>query len=108
MKALLFFLLFFTSCMSSVFAEDVNELKIQSETERVTVFLTGAELAQTAKVNIKKGKNLVRFTALSSKLDPGSIVVDLDNKNVVILSVFSSNNFLSQLEKKPAIKEIHE
>jgi uncharacterized protein (TIGR02231 family) len=77
---------------------------IEMRPSTVTVFLTGAELGHTAEIKLEKGKNEIKFINLSSKMDQNSIVVDLDNKNVTILSVFFSNNYLAEMEKNPQVK----
>lgn len=86
--------------------ENIPELKVESNPKNVTVFLTGAELSHTNQVSLKKGKNLLKFIGLSSKMDEGSIVVDLENKSLVILSVYSHNNFLTRAESSPVIKSL--
>src|SRR5688572_29713280 len=86
--------------------ENTNEVSIESKPKNVTVFLTGAELGHTNEVTLKKGKNLLKFTGLSSKMDQSSVVVDLENKSLVILSVFSHNNFLTKAENSPIIKSL--
>jgi uncharacterized protein (TIGR02231 family) len=87
--------------------EDIYEVKVESKPKEVTVFLTGAELRHSIdNVTLKQGKNLVKFVGLSSKLDANSIVVDVEKKNVVILSVYSSNNFLAPVADNLKIKPI--
>lgn len=89
-------------------AEDIPEVKSEPKPYQVTVFLTGAELRYNSKVNLQKGKNLVKFTNLSAKLDPGSIIVDLEKKSAVILSVFSGNNFLQPVADNAKIRPIRD
>src|SRR5687767_3922909 len=86
--------------------EQPKEVKVTSKPSQVTVFLTGAELRHTSSVTVQKGKSLVTFVGLSSKLDPGSIVVDIEKKNIVILSVYSTNNFLTVVPDNPKTKPI--
>ncbi|MEW6467892.1 MAG: DUF4139 domain-containing protein [Bacteroidota bacterium] len=88
--------------------ESAPEIKVASKPSLVTVFLTGAELRHTAPVTVQKGKSLVIFTGLSSKLDPGSIIVDIEKKNIAILSVYSTNNFLTVVPDNPKTKPIRD
>ncbi|HLP11658.1 MAG TPA: DUF4139 domain-containing protein [Flavobacteriales bacterium] len=84
--------------------DNVNNIETPSKPFGVTVFLTGAELGHTTEVKLQKGKNEVKFTGLSSKMDQESIVVDIADKNITILSVFFSNNFLAEMQKNPKVK----
>ena len=86
--------------------ENINEIKVETKPKQITVFLTGAELRHDAAVDLKTGKNLVKFTGLSSKLDPSSIIVDVEKKTVVILSVYSNNNFLAPVLDNKKIKAL--
>ncbi len=106
MKKTLILLVSAMSVFSPGVAEEVKELKVASKTAQVTVFLNGAELRHDANVTLKQGKNLVKFTGLSSKLDPSSIVVDISNKNMVILSVYNTTNFLAPLADNPRVKPL--
>jgi uncharacterized protein (TIGR02231 family) len=91
----------------SVFAgDDIKEVSVAPKVNQVTVFLNGAELHQSSKVELVQGKNMVKFTGLSSKLDANSIVVDIEEKNATILSVYSSNNFLADPISNPKTKPL--
>lgn len=105
MKSKLLFPLIIIFCSVS-FAEEQHEIEVKSEIKQAIVYLTGAELLHDSKVTVKKGKNLIKFKGLSSKLDPKSIVVDVENKGIVILSVYSSNNFLEPVLDNPKIKPV--
>ncbi len=87
-------------------AEEIPEIKSEPKPYQVTVFLTGAELRYQSPINLNKGKNLIKFTNLSAKLDANSIIVDVEKKNVVILSVFSGNNFLQPVNDNAKIRPI--
>ncbi len=103
-----FTLTLITFSAMSITPEEVREVKAEAKPHQVTVFLTGAELRYKSSVTLVKGKNLVKFIGLSAKLDPNSIVVDVEKKNVVILSVFSNNNFLAMMTDNPKIKPIRD
>jgi uncharacterized protein (TIGR02231 family) len=106
MKAKLLFPLIFVFCSTAFAVEEQHEIEVKSEIKQAIVYLTGAELLHDSKVTVKKGKNLIKFKGLSSKLDPKSIVVDVENKSIVILSVYSSNNFLEPVLDNPKIKPV--
>ncbi|MFZ5552837.1 MAG: DUF4139 domain-containing protein [Bacteroidota bacterium] len=110
MKTIFTLFLLAVACMAEavVPADEMHEQKVEAKPSAVTVFLTGAELGYKTSVKLKKGKNLVKFTGLSSKMDPGSIVVDVEDKKMVILSVYSTNNFLAQMEKNPKVKAVRD
>lgn len=98
------FLFFYANVFSQ--KEAIHEKSTEVKPNEVTVFMTGAELSHTSSIQFSKGKNLIVFKNLSSKIDPSSIVVDIENKGVMILSVYNTNNFLKQPESSPAIKSI--
>jgi hypothetical protein len=61
-------------------AQEVNEIKIQSEIKDVTVFLTGGEVHRTASVKLKKGRNKLVFTRISTVADHKSTQFNADKK----------------------------
>lgn len=69
----------------SVFnAEAQNvETKIQS----VTVYRKGAMVERTGTINLKKGSNTLYLNNLSTELDPNTLIIGINNKDVNILSV---------------------
>src|SRR5688500_1298815 len=83
-------------------AED-PELNVKSEIKSVTVFMSGSEINHTAGVVLKKGKNRINFVGLSPKLESKSITVNIDQKDVTILSVYSRTNYLSTQSENPKI-----
>lgn len=111
MKTILSIILSFTIISNGYgikVAEELHEQNVAARPSAITVYMTGAELGYKTSVKLKKGKNLVKFTGLSSKIDPGSIVVDIDNKEMIILSVYSTNNFLAEMEKNPKVKLVRD
>jgi len=104
MKKIIFFL-FLPVLVKANFTEP-HQIKTAAHTQQVTVFLTGAQLGHTSSIPFKKGKNQLVFTGLSSRLEPGSIVVDINNKNLTILSVYSHNNYLDEIAKNPKISAL--
>ena len=50
-------------------SQEVNTQKVDSEIKKVTVFITGGEEQRTATVNVKKGRNKLVFTGISTVAD---------------------------------------
>ncbi|MFT4665849.1 MAG: hypothetical protein ACI9VN_000594 [Patescibacteria group bacterium] len=62
--------------LSSLFANLVpNEVKVKSETKRVTVFRVGAQVTREATTAIPAGNSLLKFTGISPQIDKNSIQV---------------------------------
>lgn len=78
---------------------------IDSKIEKVTVFLEGAQVQRSAKVNLPAGKYELVFTNISPSIDKQSIQVKADN-NVTVLSVIHQANHLKEQQKQDEIKEI--
>lgn len=65
-----------------VMAQNV-ETKIKS----VTVYKHGALVERSGKLNLQKGNTTLYLNALSTELDPNTLRIGIENKNVKILSV---------------------
>ncbi len=89
-KKILFILLSFH--FGSTLAQ--NEITQSSSIKDVTVFLSGAEIHRTAKVNLAAGSNTITFDNLSNYITPSSIQVKAKNSNVTIASVNIQSNYL--------------
>ena len=59
-----------------------EEIKQSSTIKDVTVFLSGAEIHRTAKVNLNAGSNQIIFENLSPFITPNSIQVKAKSSNV--------------------------
>ncbi len=79
--------------INSLLAQD--EIKKESDIESVTVFLSGAEIHRTAKVNLNAGSNQIIFENLSPYITPNSIQVKAKSSNVTIVSVNHQANYLT-------------
>jgi uncharacterized protein (TIGR02231 family) len=73
--------------------------------ERATVFLSGAELTNTARVFLNKGENEVVFTNVAGDVNSQSIIVNAGNGAVVQSATFQ-NNYLATENVSPKVKEI--
>jgi uncharacterized protein (TIGR02231 family) len=72
-----------------------EEIKQESTIKNVTVFLSGAEVHRTAKVNLNAGSNQIIFENLSPYITPNSIQVKAKSNNVTIVSVNHQANYLT-------------
>ncbi len=80
-------LLLFAGCL---YAQPQQKLNI----EQATVFLSGAELASTAKVTLVKGENEFIFTNVAGDVNSQSLTVSATNGVVVEAATFQ-NNYLA-------------
>jgi uncharacterized protein (TIGR02231 family) len=74
------------------FAQEVQ--KIETTIQDVKVFMSGAELHHVANSRIKEGKQELVFVNLSPDLDPNTVLVEIEPKDVTILSVSSRTNYV--------------
>jgi uncharacterized protein (TIGR02231 family) len=88
-------------------AQEVNEIKIQSEIKDVTVFLTGGEVHRTASVKLKKGRNKLVFTRISTVADHKSTQFNADKKYNLV-SVSAEVDYLTFIENNPRIRTIQD
>ena len=89
------------------FAQILNEQKIESTITDVTVFVTGGEVHREAKVDVKKGRNRLVFTRISTVADHKSVQFNAD-KNFNLVSVSSEVDYLSFIDNNPRIKVIQD
>lgn len=81
------------------------EKEITAPPAGVVVYPDRARISSDAAVEIPAGKSVVRLTGLSPYIDPQSIQVK-GTGEFTILSVNHRNNYLSNLEEEPGIKNI--
>jgi len=87
--------------MAQVHAQPQQKLDI----EQATVFLHGAELTSTAKVNLPQGESEVLFTNVAGNIIAQSITVGADN-GVTIQSAAAQNNYLVSSVLSPRAQKI--
>lgn len=104
MKKLLFFL--FLSSPALLFSQD-RFTEVSSNIEEVQLFLQGAQVTRKGTSPLKDGITRLVFTGITNQLDPNSIRVSA-HKQVVILSVTSSNTIQSNPKKAPIIKMLED
>jgi uncharacterized protein (TIGR02231 family) len=80
---------------------------VSSKTTDVTIFMSGAQLTETANVQLKEGENLVRLADLTLYLDPNSIQVE-GGSGYTILSVRHQVNYLVDQNTNPKVKVLQD
>jgi len=94
-----FLLLFAAVLTSSLFA---NEIPAKTDLKSIVVFLGGAELTHTAKVDVPKGVNEIVLQNVSDNFLNQSLQVGGEG-DFVILSVASRKNYLRANQKTPQL-----
>ncbi len=84
-----------------------NEIVVSPGLSGVKVFLKGAELSHTARMNLEKGLNEVVFTGLASKIESSSIYVS-GKGDAIIMSVVQRFDYLRPVEKTSQIKTLED
>lgn len=79
--------------------------KIASKVQKVTVFLSGAQVSRTAQVNISAGTSTLVFNNLSADMDVQSLQVSAGG-NFTILSVKHELDFLNEELKQKQITDL--
>lgn len=90
-----------------LFAQDINSLKISSTIKNVTVFITGAEEHRTANVSVKKGRNKLIFTDISTVADNKSVQFNAD-KMFNLVSVSSEIDYITFVDNNPRIRQLQD
>lgn len=103
MKNLLLIGLF--TVVSVAFSQEIKTHKIPSDIEGVTVFLTGGEVHRTASADLKKGRNKLMFTQISTLADNKSIQFS-SSVDLNLVSVSSEIDYLNITEQNPRIQGI--
>lgn len=74
--------------------------KQKANIEHITVFLSGAEIEATSKVNLPQGESEVLFTNIAGNIVQQSISVGVGN-GVIVQSATSQNNYLENNNLSP-------
>lgn len=88
------------SC-NTLWAQTKQKVDIKS----ATVFLNGAELFSTGKVNLAAGETQILFTNIAGNVNQQSLNVGATN-NVVVQSAVFQNNFLRDENLSPRAREV--
>jgi len=93
----------FVSLNSIAFGQQVHQ--VPTKVERVTVFLSGAEVQRSATINVKKGLNELRFEGISVTADSKSIQFETA-ETADLLSIVMERDFLSTGQRNEKITKI--
>ncbi|MBL7942877.1 MAG: DUF4139 domain-containing protein [Flavobacteriales bacterium] len=89
--------------LATVFHTINAQVNLSPSIDGVTVFTRGAEIAHHAETKLASGKTTVVFSGLSPDMNPNSIVLDAEPRNLTILSVTSQTNYLKPIEDNTGI-----
>jgi len=106
MKKLIILAIILISCFTQASAQSLPKA-IPTKTTDVTVFMSGAQITETANVQLKEGENLIRLADLTLYLDPNSIQVE-GGSNYTILSVRHQINYLVDQNSNPKVKVLQD
>lgn len=87
------------------YAQEIKTSKISSDIKAVTIFLTGGEVHRTVSTNLKKGRNKLIFTEISTVADNKSIQFSSDTP-LNLVSVSSEIDYLTVTDRNPRIRAI--
>ncbi|MDX1350510.1 MAG: DUF4139 domain-containing protein [Putridiphycobacter sp.] len=76
------------------------EQLVSSEIKEVKVFITGGEISRNAELNLKTGRNIIKFTGISTVADSKSIQFKT-SKKVNIVSVSTELDYLKFSDNHP-------
>jgi len=95
------------SALNPCLAQEINTIKIASEIKKVTIFITGAEEQRAATVSLKKGRNKLVFTDISTVADQKSVQFN-STKAFNLVSVSSEIDYISFVDNNPRIKLLND
>jgi len=78
---------------------------VQTSIDQVTVYLSGAQVSRSEKMQLKKGKTEIIFEGISPLMDPSTIQLKVQD-GVRILSISHELNYLNIHVLEPRIKSI--
>jgi Domain of unknown function (DUF4139)/N-terminal domain of unknown function (DUF4140) len=84
---------------SKLYSQNINEKKVESKIDEVTVFIKDAQVTRKKSVSLKQGETVLKFINLSPFIKAKSIQVKA-NGNVTVLSVNHQQNYIDKLDKK--------
>lgn len=86
-------------------SQSQKEKEVESKITKVTVFMTGAQVNRTAKVELNAGRTTLLFNGLSSLLDESTINLNAGN-DVSVMSIKHRKDYLSEKKDDPKIKRL--
>lgn len=101
------FILFSLLIACTMNAQEVHEQKIESTIKQVTVFITGGEVHRQTSAKVKKGRNKLIFTRISTVVDNKSVQFSAEG-DYSLVSVSSEIDYFSALNANPRIQDIQD
>lgn len=89
-------------CLTNLFANGNNEVKVKSTIKEVTVFLKAAQITSVGTTSLEIGTSELVFEGLSTAINSNSIQTKGEG-NFTILNVVFRTNYLSQQPKSKGI-----
>jgi uncharacterized protein (TIGR02231 family) len=83
-------------------SQDFPQQKVDAKIEKVTVFLSGAQVQRAATVSLPAGKSEVILRGLTPNLEQQSVIVKGEG-DLTIVSVKPQMNFLEEVKRKDTI-----
>lgn len=77
-------ILFVALLCTSLSANNEKKQKVESEIDKVTVFLKGAQITRSAQLQIPSGRSEIEFIGLSNKINAQSIQVTCEGEGVIL------------------------
>lgn len=102
MKNLILIIIFIVSSITS-FSQNEKEMKVETEIKSAIVYLDGAEIHRSKKINLQKGRTKVIFTGLSPKFNSNNIQVTTTN-NIELLAISHRIDYLTNVKEKPKVQ----
>ncbi len=84
-----------------------GQTEVNTRLESVKVYISGAEMTHSAKVNLRSGNNEILFKDFAQNLNPQSIRIQTES-GVKILSVVNLTNYLSEKPKPRKLLELQD
>lgn len=101
-KLFLLLSLFFVSTLS---AQEIPEIDINTKVDEVTIFLKGAQVIRNKEISVKKGISILKFTNLSPYIDAKSIQFKAD-EHTTVHSLNFNKNFMEKLKKNQVLIDL--
>ncbi|MCB9335084.1 MAG: DUF4139 domain-containing protein [Flavobacteriales bacterium] len=86
-------------------AQEEKEIKVTTDIKSAIIYLDGAEIHRTKKVQLEKGRTKVVFTGLSPKFNSQNIQVTTTN-DVELLAISHRIDYLTNVKEKPRVEEL--
>jgi uncharacterized protein (TIGR02231 family) len=99
------YLLCFTCLIQNVWSQNEKEQKVSTEIKSAVIYLDGAEIHRSKKINLEKGRTKVIFTGLSPKFNPNNIQVSTTN-NIELLAISHRIDYLTNVKEKPRVQSL--